>query len=255
MRPRTGLALAAVLVTMSGTHAQRGAVARRDMPVPFDPGETLTYDVSWSPYLTAGTATVQVVAKKPSYGSTAYYIVAEGRPTPLLSALYALYYKVDTLLDTSTLLPQRASVYTQEGKRRRMKTTMFDRAKHDAEFSVESHGAVRTIAIPADARDPLGALYALRSASLKPGEKMSVPICDDGNAYRVLVRAGGYESVETPLGSMTAQHLTLAPPEASGARTIELWLSTDRAHVPVRMSAQLPVGTFVLTLSGRSRAT
>lgn len=242
---RTGIALAAILAT--------APAPSREMPVAFRIGEKLTYDVSWSSYLTAGTATVQVIEKKPSYASTAYYIVAEGRPSPLLSALYTLYYKVDTLLDVFTLLPQRSSVYSQEGRRRRMKTTMFERQKRQAEFSVETHGTVaKTIPIAADARDPLSALYVLRSTPLERGEKISIPICDNGNSYPVMIRVGGDEHVDTPIGSIAAQHLTLTPPPEAGARAIELWLSTDRARVPVKISAQLPIGAFVLTLSSRS---
>ena len=84
--------------------AMAPAPPRSERAVPFKVGETLTYDVSWSSYLTAGTAVTTVKEKKPSYNSTAYYIVAEGRPTPLLSKLYTLYYKVDTLIDSYTLL-------------------------------------------------------------------------------------------------------------------------------------------------------
>src|SRR5260370_39451368 len=100
---------------------------KTERSVPFATGETLSYDVSWSSYLTAGTATTTVKEKKPSFGSTAYYIVAEGRPTPLLSKLYAVYYKMDTLLDSFTLLPQRGSVYSEEGKRHRFNATHFER--------------------------------------------------------------------------------------------------------------------------------
>jgi len=85
--------------------AQRGTTVRTERAVPFAVGETLTYDVSWSAYVTAGTATIRVAEKKPSYGSTAFYVVAEGRPTPLVSKLYSLYYKIDALLDAYTLLP------------------------------------------------------------------------------------------------------------------------------------------------------
>ena len=67
--------------------------------VPFKVGETLEYDVGWSSYLTAGTATLAIREKKPSYGSVAYYAVAEGRATGLVAALYHVYYKADTLLD------------------------------------------------------------------------------------------------------------------------------------------------------------
>jgi hypothetical protein len=54
------------------------------------------------------------------------------------------------------------------------------------------------------------------------------------------------------MGPIEAQRLNLTPQGADvGARGLTLWLSTDRAHVPVKMSAQLPVGAFVLTLASR----
>ena len=65
--------------------------------VPFAPGETLTFDVSWSSFLTPGTATLAVKERKSSSGSEAYYIVAD-RPAhgvdlevvrPLLQSRYA----------------------------------------------------------------------------------------------------------------------------------------------------------------------
>ncbi len=118
------------------------AAPRAERGVPFRVGETLSWDVSWSSYLTAGTAVATVKEKKPSFSSTAYYIVAEGRPTPLLSKLYSLYYKMDTLLDSYTLLPQRGSVYTEEGKRHRFKTTQFDRAAKKVNFEYKADTTV-----------------------------------------------------------------------------------------------------------------
>src|SRR5215210_522898 len=79
--------------------AETAPEPRKEQPVPFQVGETLSYDVGWSSYVTAGNATITVQQKKPSYGSTAYYIAAEGRPSSLLAKFYTLYYKVDTLLD------------------------------------------------------------------------------------------------------------------------------------------------------------
>ena len=80
------------------------AAPPREATVPFQVGETLTYDVSWSQFLTAGTAVSKVVEKKTAYGSTAYSIVAEGRPLPLVARFYPVYYKMDSLLDIFTTL-------------------------------------------------------------------------------------------------------------------------------------------------------
>ena len=246
--------LAAIVLAGPGAAAsqQERSAPRRETAVPFTAGERLTYDVSWSSLLTAGAATIHVAEKKPSYGSTAYYIVAEGRPTPLVSKLYSLYYKVDTLLDTYTLLPQRGSVYSEEGKQRRMKTTRFDHRKKQADYQVETRTIVRkSLGISAVAQDPLGALFVLRSIALKAGEKITMPICDGGTSYRVLIEAGATETVMTRTGDVQAQRLSITPPAEVGARALSVWFSSDAARVPVKMSAQLPVGAFVLTLSSR----
>src|SRR3954447_2135571 len=71
-----------VLVVAVSLQATGAGPTRAERAVPFGVGETLDYDVGWSSYLTAGTATLSVREKKPSYGSTAYYVVAEGGATP-----------------------------------------------------------------------------------------------------------------------------------------------------------------------------
>src|SRR5258705_13702874 len=109
-----GLVVLASLSASPPVAAQRGA-ARTEASVPFKGGETLTYEVSWSSVVVAGMATATVVEKKPSFNSTAYYIVVEGRPVPLLQRLYNLYYKMDTLIDSFTTLSQRGSLYSEEG--------------------------------------------------------------------------------------------------------------------------------------------
>jgi hypothetical protein len=249
-----GALVAAVDAMAAGDAAQHATTpaTKRERAVPFSPGETLTYDVSWSSFVTAGTATIRVAEKKPSFASIAYYIVAEGRPTPLVAKLYSLSYKVDTLLDAYSLLPQRGSVYSEEGKRHRIKTTIFDHAKRRAEYQAETRTIVKkTVAISAVAQDPLGALFVLRSIPLKTGEKMTMPICDGGVSYKILIEAGPTESIKTGTGAIQAQRFSITPPPDTGARTLMVWLSADAARVPVRMSAQLAVGEFVLTLSSR----
>ena len=99
--------LAATQVLVGQTTTRKPAPAapakpRGEVVVPFRAGEMLTYDVSYSTYVTAGTVTLQVQAKRPSYNSVAYYVVAEARPTPLMSKLYTLYYKADVLMDVYT---------------------------------------------------------------------------------------------------------------------------------------------------------
>jgi Tfp pilus assembly protein PilE len=232
--------------------AKAAPAPRAEKRVPFAAGETLSYDVSWSSYLTAGTATMTVVEKKPSFNSTAYYIVAEGRPTPLLSKLYSVYYKMDTLLDSYTLLPQRGSVYSEEGKRHRFKTTQFDRAAKKVLFEYKADTTVKSdFATSAVTQDALSAIYVLRAIPLKPGEKMTMPISDNGKNYKVQFDAGASEKVRTPRGDQAALKIRLSVSDDLGksvGKNVFIWISEDERHLPVKMQADLPVGSFNLLL-------
>jgi len=257
-------ALAVVVSAQREKPAQSGpasarppAAAKRTVhAVPFSTGETLTYDVSWASALTAGGATLSVKDQKPSYGSDAYYIVAEGRPTPLLSKLYDLYYKADTLLDIYSLLPQRSSIYSEEGKRSRLKVTIFDQAARKAQYEVQTSTLVKKeMTIPAYSQDGLAALYVLRAVALKSGDRFSMPICDAGETYTVQITVGGVEPVKTGIGDVRAWKITPTVPagKAGGATRLTLWLSDDARRLPVRMQAQLAVGSFDLTLKSSNR--
>src|SRR5262245_38335665 len=131
MRPLAAASaiFAAVIALSTSPAAQRPAPRpAREAPVPFKVGEKLTYDVSWSSFLVAGTAVMAVAEKKPSFNSTAYSIVAEGRPVPLVARLYSLYYKMDSLVDSFTLLSQRGSLFSEEDDQKQTAVTRFDRA-------------------------------------------------------------------------------------------------------------------------------
>lgn len=225
---------------------------KKELPVPFKAGEVLEYDVGWSSYVTAGTATVTVKEKKPSYSSVAYYVVAEGRPTPLLSKLYTLYYKADTLIDVYNLLPQRGSLYVEEGKRHRMKTTTFDQAKRQAKYEVQTSTRVeRSLALPPLTQDSLSALYVLRCIpGLKAGDKFNMPVTDAGDVYKVQMQVAALESLKTPLGTMNALKIV---PVITGSKTepprgLSIWISDDPRRLPLKIEAQLAVGKFVVSL-------
>ena len=167
--------------------------------MPFKIGETLTYDVSWSTFLTAGTAVTTVKEKKPSFDSTAYYIVAEGRPTPIVAKLYTLYYKLDTLLDSYTLLPQRGSVYSEEGGRHRFKVSRFDHAARRSPLNTSRPTRRPTTSpSPPYTQDVLSAIYVLRAVPLKAGDVITMPVTDDGVNYKLRVNVGAAERVKTP---------------------------------------------------------
>jgi hypothetical protein len=223
-----------------------------ERPVPFAVGETLTYDVSYSSFLTAGTATLTVAQKKPSGGSVAYYITAEGRPTPFLSRLYPVYYKVDTLLDAFSLLPQRGSVYSDERGRQRTKIIRFVQQGHTAEYEVQGRrSTTTTVRLDGDTHDALSIIYVLRTLPLADRFETTLRVLDAGEKYQVRVKVDGRDQIESALGRLQAWRIVPRAADASGrplGRGLSIWLTADRRRVPLRMEAGLPIGTFGFVL-------
>ena len=233
------------------------AKPRIERPVPFKPGETLAYDISWAAFMTAATATVSVKEKRPSYDSIAYYIVAEGQPTSLVAALYKLYYKADTLLDAYTLLPQRGSLYSQEAGRQHLRATRFQQETHKAQYEVQSGPTLTNVdaradlSIPASTQDAVSVIYALRALEMKPGATVVIPLSINGNTYHVRVVTANRESVSCGLGTVSAWKLIPSLVDTQGeseAQNMALWISDDSRRLPVLMQAEFAVGTFKLTL-------
>jgi hypothetical protein len=220
--------------------------------VPFRAGETLTYDVSWATFLVAGTVVMTVKDRKPSFDSTAYYIVAEARPAPFLAKLYSLYYKLDTLLDVYSLLPQQGSLYTEEGNRHRLKTTRFDRTARKAFFEDQPMTTVKAdFPIAASTLDALSSLYVLRTIPLKAGLHVTMPVTDDGLNYKLTIDVAAPERIKTPIGEIAAWKAIPVITDDKGqtiGKNLAMWISADARRYPLKIQADVPVGSFVLQL-------
>jgi hypothetical protein len=198
-------------------------------------------------------ASLTVQEKKPSSGSIAYYIVAEGAPTPLIAKLYTLHYRVDTLLDAYTLLPQAGTVVSREGSRIRTRLTRFDRRSRTATYEVRGADALkRQTRVPPDTRDPLSAFFAVRTIPMRPGSSQVFPVNDSGETFNVRVTVQQRETVRSGLGTTAAWKLVPVILDASGrpstGRTLHMWISDDERRLPLKIEAGLEVGTFELTL-------
>ena len=226
--------------------------APADRAVPFKVGEVLSYDISWSTTLTAGTATMSVKERRASGASAVYDLVAEGKPTSLLDKLYHLYYKAETLLDTRTLQPSMTTMFSDEKGRTKLRSVRFT-GRTTLEFSPKTNAPFEKRTMPAQALDPLGAVYVIRAIPLRSGQTFVMPIVDGSDVYNARWQVAGPEAVTTPAGAFSAWRLTPALSDLQGKAVtknkITLWLSNDVRKLPLKVQAGLPVGNFVLTLT------
>jgi hypothetical protein len=231
---------------------QTPAKPRAEAAVPFKVGEVLTYEVSWSSFITAGTATATVREKRQSGSSTIYEVVAEGRPVPLVARLWPLYYRMDAQVDSYTLLSHRGSLYAEEPRDRRTVTTRFDRARNRAHFELKTETTMTTeYDVPPAVQDGIAAFYLLRARGVSAGERFSIPIADSGTLFNARFDVGALEQMKVPFGNVQAWNVRLTLTDAKGElvwKRTELWMSNDNRRLPVKLQAELPIGHFVLAL-------
>jgi hypothetical protein len=244
--------VALIMITALCVCALAAPATSSEIRVPFRVGEQLTYDVSWSSYLTAGTVIMTVQDKHPSYNSLAYYVVAEARPTALMSKLYTLYYKADALIDVYNMLPQRASVYSEEGKRHLMKVTLFNQTSRKATFeNTAAKDSKREFAVPQYAQDALSAVYVLRALPFKAGTRTSMPVSASGHNYKAEVFVEALDSTKTPAGAFQTWRLRAVVFNDRGqaqGNPLLLWISDTPGRVPVKLQSNLSFGSFNLSL-------
>lgn len=258
MRSRAAAVLGLVslmLVPVASQNASRGrqtAPARAEAAVPFKVGETLTYDVSWSMLLTAGTAVATVRERRSAGGSTAYSMDAEGRPVPLVARLYPISYKIDTLLDTYLLQSYRSTFVAEEKSSRKTAVTTFDRPRRRVNYELTDETKTTSeYSVPPDAQDGLAAFYLLRARGVKTGERFSIPVADSGTVFTASFNVGPVEQIKVPYTTTTAWNIQVSLTDSNNQlvwKNTALWMTNDARRLPIKLQAELPVGHFVLAL-------
>jgi hypothetical protein len=109
----------------------------------------------------------------------------------------------------------------------------------------------RDLTLPAYTQDALSAIYVIRAIPLKQGAAITMPVSDSGRTYKVQVNVGPREPLRTGLGTTTAWRVTPVIFDEKGKpndRPMTLWISDDERKLPVKLMADLAVGSFQLTL-------
>ncbi len=155
-------------------------------------------------------------------------------------------------MDVFTLLPQRGLILAMEGKRTRVKTTMFNRRAGTADYEMTAASVVKqTVKIAPSSHDALSVFVALRAMPIKPGGGATFPVCDGGRRLNVAVSTEGRETLRTDAVTAPAWRLGVNVTDEEGrllGRGVQVWISDDARRLPMKLQAQLPVGSFVFEL-------
>lgn len=223
-----------------------------DAHLPFKPGETLTYEISWSNLINAGTAVMEVTEEKNTGGELWYRLTSTAHSGKLLSKFYIVSDKIETVLDAEKVRPLSFKLDQSHGKRKK-KSEMTFNYKTGA-VSVLADGQRNTYPIPADIQDPLSVLYYVRTKKdFIVGKPINVNVHEDDRNWVVEVQVLAREKIKTPLGEFNTIKLRTYPKYDGVFQNkgeIFFWLTDDARKIPVLMKSTISIGSIVSTLVG-----
>ncbi len=229
--------------------AQSDTVPGLSQHRPFLPGERLTYALSWMG-IRAGTAVLEVADAPPVNGHPVLRLLTTALSAPMITKIYPVDNRVETVADADTLLPHRMLFRRREGKRHNDFDVTFSHDKGSV-LSIKD-GVKDQLPIPARTFDSVSCLYFVRTLPvLVPGSSVHFNIHHDKKTYKVEVQVEAIEPVHGPWGTVEAVRVLAIMPFQGiflNEGNIRVWVTNDARRVPLMMKAKVVIGSVVAKL-------
>src|SRR5581483_3156590 len=235
-------------------------LAQPSSDIPYTPGETLTYDVSWSVF-PAGQVTA-TLTKTREGGRDELLALTTARSQGFVSLLFTVQDEFRSFFDPDSNCSRRISKKINEGRRHKETAIVFDSQRRLAVLDERDLTKPRDPPkhaendIPPCVQDVVSAFYFLRRQPLEVGRQVHIPINDGAKTYDVVVEVQAREKVQTPLGTLDAFRVE---PRVFGGLykrkgRMLIWLSDDKQRLPLRIKAMISVGSITGTLRSTSNS-
>ena len=220
----------------------------------FKDGEWFKFKMSYSGWLKAGEATLDVKEKKLK-GKPVYHVVGKGWTTGAIKWFFKVKDRYESYFDTETGLPYKAIRKIDEGGHTKDIEIAFDHNLKKAEVNNKKHKRVSTIDIESEVQDMVSAFYYLRNnydtERIKKGDVVMLNMFFDEENYPFKLKYLGKETIKTTVTGTRIKVKTLKfRPYVMAGRvfkeeeSLTLWVSADDNKIPLKIKADLAVGSL-----------
>jgi hypothetical protein len=247
------LGLTGAVVALAGD-PQPGSPAPGEAANAFGPGEQATYRVQYLG-LTAGVATVTVGTEINQWGKGVLPIVSVATSDAKL-AFYPIRDKFVTYWDPATARSIGSDLFADEGGKRRRQRIKLDHQSGSATVTKQKEGQEpqeSTHEVQPGTADVAAATFLMRSQKLAEGLEFNVPVFTGAKSFVMHAKVEGRMTLQTPLGDREVYKIrtqTDFSGKFQSKKDMFAYLTTDPAHVPVRIEAEFLLGNIVAELTG-----
>jgi hypothetical protein len=216
--------------------------------VAFKDGEWLRYKMSYSGFLRAGTAILEV-EETVLNGNKVFYTKGSGWTSGLIKWFFKVEDVYESYFDKDTIKPNVFKRKIDEGGYKKHRITSFDYDTNKAYVQDFLKQKDTTVSF-SNVQDILSSFYYLRNQDvkgLKRGDEIAIDMFMDSQVYPFKLRFLGKEVLNTKFGKIKT--LVFRPLVQSGRifkaqESVTLWVTDDYNKIPIKMKADLSVGSL-----------
>jgi hypothetical protein len=249
---RLKLAAACLLLVLGAlalpSHAQSvtDAVSQPSLPAPYRLGERLTFNVSFSNFISAAHVELLVAARGKFFGRDGIQLKGHVETVGVVNAaLYAINNDYVTYIDAANGLPFRGQQVIRAASRTSDTSADFNQPAGTAALSQKTTEFPGTY-------DFLSAVYRLRALPLGEGSTYDLAVRGDDVNYQLEIKVTGRQVIKTNVGSfntIVSQVRVRNNSQANGYR-MKIYFTDDERHVPVLITAKVSAGEIRAELAG-----
>lgn len=230
---------------------QVNIVKSSENPLPFLHGERLTFKVKWV-FIPAGEAVLEIMSQEKLDGQSVNHFRMTARTYDYIDPIYKVRDQVDSFTDIGM---NHALLYLIQAKGKEKKDVVvnFNWEKKQATFSDFGYKQ-DPISIIAESFDPLSVFYAFRLFDLKEGVELKLAVSDGKKSVMGGAKVIKQEKIKVPAGTFKTflvepemEHIGGVFRKSKGAK-LQIWVTADKTHIPVKMKSKVIVGSFIAEL-------
>ncbi|WP_397363911.1 DUF3108 domain-containing protein [Olleya sp. R77988] len=222
----------------------------QDQEPAFKDGEWFKFKMSYSGWMKAGNATLQV-KETTLNGKPVFHVVGKGWTTGMIKWFFKVEDRYESYFDKETILPYKFIRKIDEGGHKKNVEIKFDQEKKEALVYNKKHDTKKTIDTKTNVQDMVSTFYYLRNKldteTLKEGDEIKLDMFFDEENYGFKLKFLGKENLNTNFGKV--ETLMFRPYVMAGRvfkeeESLTLWVSNDKNKIPLRIKADLAVGSL-----------
>lgn len=219
----------------------------------FNKGEVLEFRCHYG-FFNAGVGKVEVSQKLYKINDRiCYKVKVSGKTTGAFDLFLRIRDTWISYIDTASMFPHKSFRNIEEGRYRLNETVYFDQENHTLEVA-EKDEERKFYNVPENVQDIISAYYYLRTLDFDKfniGDTITMNAFLEDEIYIFKVRYMGKGKVKNKLGKFGAIKLIPVMPENDlfeQGGSIRIWLSDDKNKIPIKIEADMFVGSVELDL-------